>query len=72
MGIVVSNDDYGLGDDIRKWFDEGTEEMMEMGIALHCLGASRLTLLEEQCSEEENIHEKWNRVITWSHTINQG
>ena len=64
MGIVVSKDDCGLEDDIRKLFDEGTEEMMEMGIALHCLGASRLTLLEERCSEEEKIHEEWNGVIT--------
>jgi hypothetical protein len=38
--------------------------MMEMGIALHCLGASRMTLLEERCSEEENIYEEWNGVIT--------
>ena len=33
-----------LKDDIGKRFDEGMEEMMERRSALHCLGASGLTL----------------------------
>jgi hypothetical protein len=55
--MAVSIDDCRFEDDIRKWFDEGMEEMMEMGSALQRLGASGLTLLEEECSEGWSIHE---------------
>jgi hypothetical protein len=58
ISIDVSIDKDRLRDDIRKIFDEGMKEMMELWSALLRLGASGLTMDKEEGSNRKEIQEE--------------